>query len=89
LTLGVFTGMTQVNGFRLVNEEIRVIGSVMYGRTASNSEFGVAVRELARYRADLPVLQTHTYPLGRAQEAFDAAVDKSQLTLKVTVLPNG
>ena len=88
LALGVFTGMAQVNGFRLVNEEIKVIGSVMYGRTASNSEFGVAVRELARYRADLPLLQTRTYPLARANEAFAAAVDKTQLTLKVTVLPN-
>ena len=88
LTLGVFTGMTQVNGFRLVNEEIKVIGSVMYGRTASNSEFGVAVRELARYRADLPVLQTLTFPLARVTEAFDAALDKTRGTLKVTVLPN-
>lgn len=88
LALGVFTGYTQINGFKLVNEEVRLIGSVMYGRAGSNSEYSVATGLLGRYRADLPLFQTAHFPLDRAHEAFDAAEDKSRGSLKVTVHPN-
>jgi len=89
LALGVFTGMAQINGFRLVNEEVRLIGSVMYGRAGSNSDFGVAVAALSRYRADLRRFQTHTFALGDVSAAFDTAMDKTSGALKVTVRPNG
>ena len=89
VALGVFTGYTQINGFRLVNEEVNIIGSVMYGRAGSNSDYGVAVKEMARYRKDLPVFQTATFALEQASAAFERAADKTQGTLKVTVLPNG
>jgi L-iditol 2-dehydrogenase len=88
LALGVFSGHTQINGFRLVNDEVKLIGSVMYGRAGSNAEYGVAVRELARYRAELPLFQTATYPMRAAQEAFEAAADKTRGALKVVILPN-
>lgn len=89
LTMGVFTGATAINGFRFVNEEIRLIGSVMYGRSGGTSEFAVGVRELARYKAELPLFQSRKFPLAQAQEAFEVAHDKTQGALKVTILPNG
>ncbi len=89
LGLGVFTGLTQINGFRFVNEEIKLIGSVMYGRAGGASEFGVGAAALARYRDALPVFQTHRFALADAREAFETALDKTSGALKVTVLPNG
>ena len=89
LGLGVFTGMTQINGFRFVNEEIKLIGSVMYGRAGGASEFGIGVDLLARYRDSLPLFQTRKFALKDAREAFECALDKTQGTVKVAVLPNG
>ena len=89
LALGVFTGYTQINGFRLVNEEVNIIGSVMYGRAGSRGDYAVAVSELARYKSDLGVFQTAKFALADASAAFERAADKTQGTLKVTVLPNG
>jgi threonine dehydrogenase-like Zn-dependent dehydrogenase len=85
LALGVFAGHAQINGFRLVNEEVRLIGSVMYGRAGSNSEYAVAVGELRRFRSELPLLQTHNFGLGDAGQAFETALDKTQGAMKVTV----
>jgi len=87
LALGVFPGTATINGFRLVNDEVRLIGSVMYGRAGSMSEYGVGVAELARYKTELPLFQTMKFGLDDTAEAFAAANDKSRLTLKVTVLP--
>lgn len=87
VALGVFTGDTAIPGLRLVNEEIRLIGSVMYGRAGQAAEFGIATNMLASLRDDLPLLQTATFPLERANDAFEAASDKSRLTTKVTILP--
>jgi L-iditol 2-dehydrogenase len=86
LVLGVFGGMTSINGFRLVNEEIRIVGSVMYGRAGAQAEYGVGVGELARFRAELPLFQSSKFPLERVQEAFEAADNKAAGALKVTVL---
>jgi threonine dehydrogenase-like Zn-dependent dehydrogenase len=89
MALGVFAGHTQINGFRLVNDEITLLSSVMYGRAGSNSEFGIGVAELARFKAELPAFHTATFPLSRSQEAFETAGDKSKGTLKVAIVAEG
>jgi threonine dehydrogenase-like Zn-dependent dehydrogenase len=88
IALGVFTGQTQIPAVRLVNDEIRLIGSIMYGRSARRTEFAQAVDLLAKYRDDLPRFQSAAYPLALANEAFEHAVDKSRNSLKVTIHPN-
>lgn len=85
LALGVFTGHAQINGFRLVNDEIRLIGSVMYGRAGSASEYAVAVNEMPRFKAELSLLQTHSFGLGDAEKAFETALDKTQGAMKVAI----
>ncbi|MFN0094934.1 MAG: zinc-binding dehydrogenase [Dehalococcoidia bacterium] len=87
VAIGVFTGHTQINGFKLVNEEIKLVGSVMYGRAGSTSEYGVAASLLGRYASDLPRFQTAVFPLARAREGFEAAVDKTTGNLKVALVP--
>ncbi|MEX0782714.1 MAG: alcohol dehydrogenase catalytic domain-containing protein [Dehalococcoidia bacterium] len=88
VALGVFTGPAQVPAFRLVNDEIRLVGSIMYGHSGRQTEFGQAVDLLAKYSADLPRFQTATYPLAAANEAFEHALDKSRNSLKITIRPN-
>ncbi|MBI2766455.1 MAG: alcohol dehydrogenase catalytic domain-containing protein [Chloroflexi bacterium] len=88
VALGVFTGRPSIPAFRLVNDEVRLIGSVMYGRAGNDSEFGAAARMSADYRDELALFQTDLFPLKRANEAFDAANDKKRNTIKVAILPN-
>ncbi len=89
LALGVFTGRPAIPGFRLVNDEVRLIGSVMYGRSEAGSDFGAAVSLLPAYTEEVALMQTLTFPLGRANEAFEAALDKSRGAVKVSILPGG
>ncbi|MBI5947357.1 MAG: alcohol dehydrogenase catalytic domain-containing protein [Chloroflexi bacterium] len=89
VALGVFTGPTAIPAFKLVNQEVRLVGSIIYGRQGDESEFGIAVRRLARYRADLPLLQSHTFALGDVNDAFSTAANKSSGAVKVTIRPNG
>jgi threonine dehydrogenase-like Zn-dependent dehydrogenase len=89
VALGVFTGEATIPAFKLVNQEIRLVGSLMYGHTSGGSEFGAAVALLPRYRSELSQLQTAQFPLERANEAFETALDKTKGTLKATILPNG
>lgn len=89
VTVGVFTGRPAIPAFRLMNGEVRLVGSAMYGRAGERSEFGIAVGLLPRYATELAMLQTAMFPLAKVNEAFETAVDKRRGTIKVTVLPNG
>ncbi|MCC7365049.1 MAG: alcohol dehydrogenase catalytic domain-containing protein [Dehalococcoidia bacterium] len=88
VVLGVFSGRPAIPAFRLVNEEIRVVGSVMYGRAGNHSEFGAAVALLPEVQGQLLQLNQGRFPLEQANEAFEAAVNKQSGYHKVTVRPN-
>lgn len=85
LALGVFTQDVMVPVRKLVNQEVRLVGSVVYGHAGHQSEFGAAVGLLSRYADRLAALKSATYPLDRANEAFEHALDKSRLAVKVSV----
>ncbi len=86
--LGVFVGDQAIPAYRLVAKEARLMGSLMYSRAGARSEFGMAVDLLPRYRKEIALLQTASYPLARVNEAFETAGDKRRAAIKVTVLPN-
>ena len=88
VTLGVFVGDQPIPAYRLVAKEVRLVGSLMYARAGARSEFGMAVDLLPRYRDEIALLQTASFPLARVNEAFETAADKKRATIKVTVLPN-
>jgi threonine dehydrogenase-like Zn-dependent dehydrogenase len=88
VALGVFTGDPAIPALRLVNDDIRLLGSIMYGHSGRTTEFAQAVELLPKYRDDLPRLQSASYPLASANAAFEHALDKSRNALKVSVLPN-
>ena len=85
LALGVFTEDVPVPARKLVNQEVRLIGSVVYGHEGGRSEFAAAVELLPRFASELALLRSASYPLERANEAFEHALDKSRNAVKVTV----
>jgi threonine dehydrogenase-like Zn-dependent dehydrogenase len=87
VVLGVFSATPSLPALQLVGQEVRVVGSLMYGSTGGRSEFGAAVDLLAGYCEELGLLQTAMLPLERANEAFEMAADKTRGAFKVTVLP--
>jgi len=85
LALGVFTGDVQVPARKLVNQEVRLTGSLVYGFTGNQPEFAAAVSLLGRFEPQLAALKTASYPLDRANDAFEHALDKARGAVKVSV----
>lgn len=85
LALGVFTIDVSLPARKLVNQEIRLIGSVVYGHESGQPEFGAAVGKLARYVPQLEQLRTATYALGEANTAFEHALDKRRGAVKISI----
>lgn len=85
LALGVFTQDVMLPARKLVNQEVRLVGSVVYGHAGHQSEFAAAVGLLGRYAERMGRLKSASYPLERANEAFEHALDKSRLAVKVSV----
>lgn len=85
--LGVFTGTAGINGLALVAKEIRIVGSMTYGRAGRQADFDIAI-DLIRKEADrLASLVTHRFPLESIADAFATAADKRRGSIKVSVLP--
>lgn len=85
LALGVFTTDVSLPARKLVNQEIRLIGSVVYGHESGQPEFGAAVGKLARYAPRLEQLRSATYGLGEANAAFAHALDKRRGAVKISI----
>lgn len=87
VVLGVFTTQPAINGILLVIKEVRVIGSMTYGRTVARADFDVALRLLAAEPAKFASLITHRFELAELPQAFATAADKRSGAIKVTVEP--
>lgn len=85
VALGLFTADVPVSARKIVNQEVRLIGSVLYGHESDRSEFGDAVAMLERHAGKLMELQTHSFPLEQANEAFARALDKRMGPIKVSI----
>lgn len=86
VALGVFTADVAIPARKLVNQELRLIGSVVYGHEGHQSEFGAAVALLPRFADELALLKTAAYPLEQANAAFEHAADKRRAAVKISVL---
>jgi threonine dehydrogenase-like Zn-dependent dehydrogenase len=82
--LGVFTQPPRCPALALVVKEVRLVGSLTYGRVATRADFEVAIELLARTPA-LARLITHRFVLEELQPALEVAADKSRGAIKVTV----
>lgn len=85
--LGIFASAPAISALALVVKEVRLIGSMTYGRSGTRADFDVALDLLAaapeRYRR----LVTHRFRLRDITEAFDTAGDKRSGCIKVAIEP--
>jgi 2-desacetyl-2-hydroxyethyl bacteriochlorophyllide A dehydrogenase len=87
LLLGVHSVPQEIVTRRIWLDEVTVVGAFGYGRWGGRADYEDAVALLARHRAELAPLVTHTFPLERAADAFAAAADKRSGAIKVVVTP--
>jgi 2-desacetyl-2-hydroxyethyl bacteriochlorophyllide A dehydrogenase len=87
VVLGVFTTQPQLNALVLMLKEMRLIGSLMYGRDGVRADFDVALDVLQRNAAAAAEMVTHRFPLAQIAEAYRVAADKRQKSIKVTIEP--
>jgi threonine dehydrogenase-like Zn-dependent dehydrogenase len=72
----------------LIRKELQIMGSAFFSTSEHGPEFRASTKLMPRYKAELPVLQTHQYPLSRVADAFAAAANvRESRAIKVTVLP--
>ena len=87
VVLGLFSEQPPLDMRALIHKELKIMGSAFFGTSEHGPEFRASTKLLPRYKPELAVLQTHQFPLGRVADAFEAAVDKTERPIKVTVHP--
>jgi len=87
VVLGVFTGMPTLNALSLMAKEVRLIGSLTYGRSGPRADYDVALQLLADAPERFRKLITHRLQLADISRGFETALDKHSGSLKVTIQP--
>jgi L-iditol 2-dehydrogenase len=87
--LGVFTAMPTFNALLLVVKEVRLVGSMTYGRFGVRADFDVALQLLAEHPQRFRQLVTHRFPLAEIGRAFEVAGNKQAGSVKVAIRPEG
>ncbi len=80
VTMGFSTAPTEVNQFLITSKELEVRGSRL-----QNKMFGKAIELIKAGKLDLSGSISHTYPLTKAQEAFDF-IDSKDPSIRKIVL---
>jgi threonine dehydrogenase-like Zn-dependent dehydrogenase len=82
--LGVFTQPPRCPALALLVKEVRLVGSLTYGRVGTRADFEVAIQLLARTPAARDMI-THRFVLGELRSGLETAADKSSGAIKVTI----
>ncbi len=85
VVLGVFSQQPALNPILLIVKEVRIIGSMTYGRTMARADFEIALGLLARQPEQFRSLITHRFELAELARAFATAADKRSGAIKVSV----
>lgn len=86
--IGIFTAASALDALCLVVKEIRVIGSLTYGRAGRYADFDLALQLLAAEPERFHQLLTHTVPLSAITRGFEIASTKRGGAIKVVVQPD-
>lgn len=87
IMVGLFEQTPSFSPLIAVIKEVHIVASMVYNKTAEQSDFETALDILVKRREVLASLVTHRFPLDDAQEAFSAAADKSSGAVKVLLSP--
>ncbi len=85
--LGVFTTWPSINALLLLAKEVRIVGSLTYGRPGPRADFDVALALLAAEPERFRALITHRFPLTEITRGFETAADKRSGSIKVAIRP--
>jgi L-iditol 2-dehydrogenase len=83
--LGIFPSQPPCDALPLVVKEVRLVGSLTYGRRDGQSDFELALEMMASNAPVLRDLVTHRFELERIREAFETAADKKRGAIKVAL----
>jgi len=83
--LGVFTSFPSLNALSLIAKEVRIVGSLTYGRLGPRADFDVALALLAAEPERFRALITHRFPLAEITRGFATAADKRLGSIKVAI----
>jgi 2-desacetyl-2-hydroxyethyl bacteriochlorophyllide A dehydrogenase len=87
VVLGIFGSSPALSALVLVVKEVRLVGSMTYGRSGTRADFDIALDLLADAPERFRQLVTHRFPLNLVGHAFDVASDKSSGSIKVAIEP--
>jgi len=85
--LGVFTTSPSINAVLLLLREVRMVGSMTYGRPGPRADFGIALQLLAAEPEKFRTLITHRFALTDIARGFETAADKRSGSIKVAIQP--
>jgi 2-desacetyl-2-hydroxyethyl bacteriochlorophyllide A dehydrogenase len=86
--LGVFMQAPELNAIFLMMKEVRIVGSLCYGRRGARADFDIALDILARDGKTMAEhMITHRFALADIDQAFKAANDKTSGSIKVSINP--
>ena len=85
VVLGIFTEEVALDATTLVVKEVRLVGSMTYGRSGSRADFERAIALLAASPEAFRELITHRFALDEIERAFTLAADKSSGAIKVQI----
>lgn len=87
--LGVFMQQPTLNALFVMMKELRIVGSLCYGRQSARADFDVALDILARQGDEMRrSMITHRFPLAEIDQAFQVANDKRSGSIKVSIAPS-
>lgn len=84
VVLGVFPEPPRCDALALLVKEVRVVGSITYGRGDRRTDFELGLQMLTS-NPTITELVTHRFALERIRDAFELARDKRRGAIKVVV----
>lgn len=85
--VGVFSGNTPIPSMPFLDKELTLKGSLCYAGDRETGDFAETTRLLASKGDYFSPLVTHTFSLDEVNKAFEAALDKSNGSIKVQISP--
>jgi 2-desacetyl-2-hydroxyethyl bacteriochlorophyllide A dehydrogenase len=86
VVVGGYHAPVEIDLKRVIDNEIRIMGSFCYGFSGMKRDFQWSIDLIASKKVQAQGLVTHRFPLDRIAAAFEAAADKGTRSIKVQIV---